>query len=144
MFEIGQTQIAALEAQREQSFRKSVAKSLQARWIGNADLMAPASLDAAVASAIARGKSYGLRQKFSLAMFIELMFLVGRDFDLYPPVHHLLTAGVFGLHGSGNADADERFAHMLETISSKHWENARRRCAPIAGLNTRRVLRAQP
>lgn len=72
-----------------------------------------------IRTGIDRAKSHGLSKKYAIAMFVELMFMVGPNFDEYPPAAAILKRT--------DLDPDSRIDYIVNTFTEDQWQGARRR-----------------
>ena len=72
-----------------------------------------------IRTGIERAKLHGLSKKYAVAMFVELMFLVGPSFDEYPPAAAILKRI--------DLPPDSRVDHIVNTFTEDQWQGARRR-----------------
>ncbi|MDH3494182.1 MAG: hypothetical protein OEM82_11575, partial [Acidobacteriota bacterium] len=84
-------QINEIEKAREQDFVKEVAHEIRTQHADECKDLDDEALRAKVEDGFKQAKSYGLKQKYSLSMFVQLQFLSAPDFDEYPTVRYILT-----------------------------------------------------
>jgi hypothetical protein len=121
---VRKTQITAFQDHIERDFAREIRRDLETH---HPDLLVgipPAQLDLMVRSGMRRARSHGLARKYSIALFVELMFLVAPNFDEYPPVATLLKDRSIG--------PDARFDAVVATTSEQQWQGARKRSNPAA------------
>jgi hypothetical protein len=123
-FTIRDEQMQALQRAQEEAFVRSVSDGLRNYHLDLVETIPEEQLLAMVARGIDRARRYGIRQKFGLAMFVELMLLVGEDFDEYPPIRAILL--------QPDIDPDDKMDRIIDTMTEPQWQGARRRSAPSA------------
>ena len=125
MITIRQAQMHLFEEVQKQVFIDEVAREIREHYSQECAQLNDQELRRTVADGLARGWHYGFRKKYSLSMFIQLLFLAGRDFYLYPPIRYLLTHPAI--------PPDDRIDKILESMRDADWNEMRKR-AGRAGL----------
>lgn len=108
----------------EQEFIDTVMNDLQANYPEEIEGIQPETLRQMVQNGIIRAQQYGLTKKYSIALFIELMFLIGPNFDEYPPVSFVLR--------DCRLEPNARMDKLVDSITEHQWQGAIRRTDPIA------------
>lgn len=86
--------------------------------------LSDAELKRRVDYGIRRACSHGMTKLYSIAMFVELMFLVAPNFDEYPAVASVLA--------SSNEPPDDRIDQVIFRMDEPSWQDARKLADPSA------------
>src|SRR5271169_3336409 len=101
---------------QKQVFIDEVAREIREHHSQECAKLNDQELRRTVADGLARAWHYGFRKKYSLSMFVQLLFLAGPDFYRYPPVRYLLTHPAI--------PPDDRIDKILESM----LDGTRTRC----------------
>lgn len=123
MLKIRREQMQVLDAAQRHHFADEIAREVRAQHGDECAELNDEALRDAVADGLARASRYGLCKKFSLSMFVQLLFLAADDFDAYPPVHHILNHPEIA--------PDERIDALLLSMREQDWREIRRRAGKI-------------
>jgi hypothetical protein len=122
MLTIRQAQLDALQRESDRSFGRAVADDLRDRNAGGAATIADERRLELVAAAIARARSYGIADRYSLAMFANLVFLVGIDFDDVPSIGFILR--------DRTIPPARRLDRVIDSLLPWQWDTVKRRSTP--------------
>ena len=114
----------AFQSQREEELAGTIREDLQTNHLAAIRGLPPPKLDARIRAGLTKGKSYGIRKQYALATFVELMFLVGPDFDTYPPIALVLRRV--------DIPADQKVDVIVDNTTESQWQGARSRSDPKA------------
>jgi hypothetical protein len=116
---IRKEQMCVLDKHCRRTFSDEVARNVRAQYPDEVVGLSESEVCAIAAKGLLRGEAYGFRKKYSLAMFIQLLFLASIEFDSYPPVRYLLN------HPAIPPDA--RIDAVLQAMRDADWDEIRRR-----------------
>lgn len=119
MVVIRNEQMKVFDEQATQTLIDEVVRDLVEHNPGDVAGYSPEQLRRLVAQGLERAAAYGFRKKYSLSLFIEIMFLAAPNFDEYPPIRYILS--------HPGIPADERMDRVLGTLRDAEWEEVRRR-----------------
>ena len=136
MLKIGPEHFAAFADEADTAFVGRVVGHLQAEHgsavVRTPDRVAtvaefePGELAALVRATIARGRSHGLTEEWSLAAFVALAVEIAPSFDAHPLIRRVL--------GDEQKEANVRVADLIARVSEKTWEAAAKEYDPAAWL----------
>ncbi|WP_310388956.1 hypothetical protein [Roseateles sp.] len=121
MLTIRPVQMQAFDATAKQVFIDSVTLEIRLHLADKVADLSPDALRLRVADGLERAARYGFKKKYSLSMFIQLLFLAAPDFDQYPPIRHILQ--------DPRLAPDDRIDHVIETLRNADWIDVQRRAA---------------
>lgn len=121
---IRQEQLDVFRRKRQEDLSTRICAGLRANRPDLIGGLTDGELKTRVAHGIRRACSHGLKKLYSIAMFVELMFLVAPNFDEYPVV-----ASVFA---SSMEPPDDRVDHVIFCMTEPRWQEARRLANPAA------------
>ena len=114
-------QMALLQGHIDRRFAAHMAQDIRQHRIGGSDHISDTALDQLIEVGIARARRYGFTSKYSIAMFVHFMLIIGADFDEYPPVR-------LGLQDQ-RYPPNDRIDRLLAAMTPLQWDRARQRCA---------------
>ncbi|HEV2705334.1 MAG TPA: hypothetical protein VGV59_05390 [Pyrinomonadaceae bacterium] len=118
-----------LEAAASEAFLMRLIRFLRRRYAAAVNHLDDHSLEAGVRVAVARARGYGLKWESSLAIFVTATFVVGDDFDQYPPIRQILT--------DHSIPPDTRVYLLRERITEGEWGQARKMLRLIAAAEAK-------
>jgi hypothetical protein len=124
MLTIGNDQMEVLQRYVDNRFVHKLAQDIRTHHAEVCQGLSEERLLRMVEMGIARARKHDLTGTYQIAMFVELMFLVGPDFDEYPPVRFLLAGS--------QITANARLDRLLDTMTEQQWAGAKRRSNPNA------------
>jgi hypothetical protein len=110
-------QIDALSKDVEADFEAEIVNFLQTDYPEIVRDLAPDVLRLMVRGGIARARGCGLTWRYSISVFVSLMFMFAPNFDEHPAIHARLTNPV--------ALPDELIDSAIEKTTSMEWTEAR-------------------
>ena len=111
-------------AANEDQVAAAIARDLEANHPPVVSGIPPERLKLMIRSGMGRAKSHGLMKKYTVALFVEVMFLVAPNFDEYPPVAYIFRRQ--------DLRPDDRMDLVVDTLTDPQWESVRRRSDPLA------------
>ncbi|QSQ19121.1 hypothetical protein JY651_27645 [Pyxidicoccus parkwayensis] len=81
MFVIRKTQLDALAGALDEAFAQRLADKMRRFWPRTCEAMGPAQLEARIAHGLERARAHGAREEVDIQRYLNLMFLLGDDFD---------------------------------------------------------------
>jgi len=118
------SQIQVFAKTREEECARKIRLDLEANHTSKIAGIPDERLDRMIRNGIGRARSHKLTKQYTVAMFVELMFIVAPDFDEYPPV-----ATIFRRR---DLDPDDKIDIIIESTSEEQWEDAKLRGNPAA------------
>ena len=122
--EIRQRQLDALYRSRQSDLSQSIRAGLRTHRPDLLGGLSDEELKRRVDSGIRRARSYGMTRLYSIAMFVELMFLVAPNFDEYPSVASALAPS--------EIPPDDRIDMAIFCMDEAGWQQARAMADPAA------------
>ena len=113
------SQIKILDQIEVDKFIDRVIKSMLKRKVGVSPELESDELLRRVRAGVNCGKSFGLENNYSLAMVVDITFIIGPGFYKYPPIAYTLK--------------DKKIKHnvkidrLLEELDDAQWDDASRR-----------------
>lgn len=86
MLVIRQAQLEALSDAADQDFARRLADKLRRFWPDTCEELGPARLHARITRGLERARAHGASQASDLQRYLNLMFLLGEDFDTDPAI----------------------------------------------------------
>ena len=122
MLKIRTPQYHALRELWFEKFLRDIAADIRVNCPAETADLSDEELERRVKLGFRRASRFGFTKKYSLAFYIELMFIAAPNFDEYPPVRHILW--------HPDIPPDEKLDRVVETLAPAFWEDIRRRADP--------------
>jgi len=106
-----------LQKNAEDDFEIDIVNFLQADYPDIVADLEPGLLRLMVRVGIARARSYDLTWRYSISMFVSLMFMFAPNFDEHPVINERLTNPI--------AERNELIDSVADSTTSKEWEETR-------------------
>jgi hypothetical protein len=119
MLSIRPEQMRVFDEEAKQTFIGDIARELREQYPEEVEGVTSGDLRRLVAEGLERASRYGFRKKYSLSMFVQLLFLAAPDFDRYPPIRYILS--------HPGLAPDDRVDHVIQTMRDSDWTEIRRR-----------------
>lgn len=118
MLIIREAQMAALERSGRERFGKEVVSNLRESSPHSIQGLGTSEIDERLAGALKKAERYQLRTDRDLRAFIRLSFVVGPNFDDYPPLRALLDTPPTEI------PSDNRMISLFQSATEQDWNRA--------------------
>jgi hypothetical protein len=115
-------QIAHLDQARDTAFRVQIRADIRKAHAADAARFDDDALDAVIAVGVARAKGFGLQRKATIALFVEMMFILAPGFHDYPPIRAMLQRSPL--------PPDARLDAAIDAMTDADWRAAAMRDDP--------------
>ncbi|WP_437592922.1 hypothetical protein [Sorangium sp. So ce1000] len=119
MLRIREPQMEALGEATRRLFEDELVASLRAEHAALVAALPDATLCAMVRAGIRRAQGRGMTWRYSIALFVELMFVVAPNFDEYPRVRERLE--------NPDADPDTSIDSVIDALTPGEWREVQAR-----------------
>jgi hypothetical protein len=119
MIVIRKEQMRVFDEQARRAFVGEIARDLREHHPQDVAGLDDAELRTRVAEGLELASRYGMKKKYSLALFIELLFMAAPNFDEYPPIRYILNHPAI--------PPDDRLDHIIRTLRDSEWDEVRKR-----------------
>ncbi|HYZ84479.1 MAG TPA: hypothetical protein VE621_08755 [Bryobacteraceae bacterium] len=123
-FVVRNEQLDRFRNEKEEELARVIRNDLERNHPQTTQGLSPAIMAYRIRTGIDRARTHGLSKQYAVAMFVELMFLIGPDFDEYPPFKATLRRK--------DLKPDDRIDVLVAETTERQWQNARLRYNPAA------------